>query len=126
MASSVIDQELDVYAPCAMGATLTDTSVAAITAEVICGAANNQLAHPAVEHDLGERGITWVPDYVANGGGIIQVAGERIGTPATDVRAQVEKIFDTVVEILDTARRNGILAGAAADAVAEARIAAAR
>ncbi|MFC9765460.1 Glu/Leu/Phe/Val dehydrogenase [Rhodococcus jostii] len=126
IASSVIGQELDVYAPCAMGATLTDESVAAITAQVICGAANNQLAHPAVEHDLGERGITWVPDYVANGGGLIQVAGERLGTSADDVRAQVEKIFATVVQILDVAKRDGILAGAAADAVAEARIAAAR
>ncbi|WP_422331557.1 Glu/Leu/Phe/Val family dehydrogenase [Rhodococcus sp. (in: high G+C Gram-positive bacteria)] len=126
VAPRVIDQDIDVYAPCAMGATLTDASVAAIRAKVICGAANNQLAHPAVEQALGDRGIIWVPDYVANGGGLIQVAGERVGTPAEVVRAQVERIFETVVEIFDIARRDGVLAGAAADSLAEARIAAAR
>ncbi|WP_072688259.1 Glu/Leu/Phe/Val family dehydrogenase [Rhodococcus marinonascens] len=126
IAPAVIDRAVDVYAPCAMGATLTGESVAAITAEVICGAANNQLADTAVEHDLADRGIIWVPDYVANGGGLIQVAGERLGTSTKDVRTQVEKIFATVVQILDVAKREGILAGAAADAVAETRLAAAR
>ncbi|AOW93094.1 valine dehydrogenase [Rhodococcus sp. WMMA185] len=126
IAPSVIDRVLDVYAPCALGATLTGESVSVIAADVICGAANNQLADTAVERAIGDRGIVWVPDYVANGGGLIQVAGERLGTSAEEVRAQVEKIFATVVRILDVAQREGVLAGAAADVLAEARLAAAR
>ncbi|MGC0363125.1 valine dehydrogenase (NAD+) [Rhodococcus sp. 27YEA15] len=120
---SVIDAELDVYAPCAMGATLSDVTARSITAEVVCGAANNQLTVPAVEQVLRDRGITWTPDYVANGGGLIQVAGELKGSSAAEVTAAVEKIFDTVAEIFTKAESDSILAGAAADAVAEARIA---
>ncbi|KJF19535.1 Valine dehydrogenase [Rhodococcus sp. AD45] len=120
---SAIDADLDVYAPCAMGATLSHATAEAITAAVICGAANNQLTEPEVESVLSERGITWVPDYVANGGGLIQVAGELKEHTAEQVRAQVEKIFDTVAEILAKAKAEAILAGDAADSVAEARIA---
>ncbi|MFD4367733.1 Glu/Leu/Phe/Val dehydrogenase [Rhodococcus sp. NPDC058521] len=123
---SIIDLDVDIYAPCAMGAILTGGAVVDIRAKLICGAANNQLAHPAVERQLADRGITWVPDYVANGGGIIQVAGERESAAMDQVRARVEKIFDTTVEVLDTAKREGMLAGAAADTVAEARISSSR
>lgn len=122
VASDILGQEIDVYAPCAMGATLTGSSVIRMNAELICGAANNQLAHPAVERTLADRGITWIPDYVANGGGIVQVAGERVAMPASDVQSRVEKIFDTAREVLATAKCDGILAGAAADTVAEGRL----
>ncbi|WP_069147285.1 Glu/Leu/Phe/Val family dehydrogenase [Rhodococcus erythropolis] len=120
---SIIDADLDVYAPCAMGATLTDTTARSIKAEVVCGAANNQLTVPEVENILRDRGITWTPDYVANGGGLIQVAGELKGNSAEEVKLKVEKIFDTVTEIFAKSKNDGILAGEAADAVAEVRIA---
>ena len=70
---------LDVYAPCALGDALTDEVVATLSARVVCGAANNQLAHPGVEKQLADRGILYAPDYVVNAGGLIQVADELHG-----------------------------------------------
>ncbi|MCZ9340640.1 NAD(P)-binding domain-containing protein, partial [Streptomyces sp. TRM76130] len=63
-------EELDVYAPCALGGALSDATVPVLTAEVVCGAANNQLSHPGVEKDLADRGILYAPDYVVNAGGV--------------------------------------------------------
>lgn len=57
---------LDIYAPCALGGALNDASVPVLTAGIVCGAANNQLAHPGVEKDLADRGILYAPDYVVN------------------------------------------------------------
>ena len=70
---------LDIYAPCALGGALNDATVPVLTAKVVCGAANNQLAHPGVEKDLADRGILYAPDYVVNAGGVIQVADELHG-----------------------------------------------
>lgn len=57
---------LDVYAPCALGGALNDDTVPVLTAKVVCGAANNQLAHPGVEKDLADRSVLYAPDYVVN------------------------------------------------------------
>lgn len=113
---------VDVYAPCAMGATLTAASAASLRATVVCGAANNQLLEPGVEELLIERGITWVPDYVANAGGLIQVAGERTRSESDLVRQQVATLFETVGLVLAVSRRDGVTAGAAADSTAERRL----
>lgn len=77
---TVFDQEMDVFAPCALGAVLNADSVARLTARLVCGAANNQLAEPATDALLAGRGITYLPDYVVNAGGIISVASEIHGT----------------------------------------------
>ena len=68
---------LDVYAPCALGASVTDELVPQLQAQVVCGAANNQLAHPGIEKALADRGVLYTPDYVANAGGL--VPGRRRG-----------------------------------------------
>ena len=68
---------LEIYAPCAMGGALTDDSVAALSARIVCGGANNQLAHAGLEKVLADRGILYAPDYLVNAGGVIQVADER-------------------------------------------------
>ncbi|NEE52465.1 valine dehydrogenase, partial [Streptomyces sp. SID8455] len=70
---------LDIYAPCALGGALNDETVPVLTAKVVCGAANNQLAHPGVEKDLADRSVLYAPDYVVNAGGVIQVADELHG-----------------------------------------------
>ncbi|MEV8068803.1 Glu/Leu/Phe/Val dehydrogenase dimerization domain-containing protein, partial [Streptomyces sp. NPDC085995] len=106
---------LDVYAPCALGGALNDDSVAALTAKVVCGAANNQLAHPGVEKDLADRGILYAPDYVVNAGGVIQVADELHGFDFERCRAKAAKIFDTTLAIFARAKEDGIPPAAAAD-----------
>lgn len=117
---------LDVYAPCALGGALNDDSVPVLTAKVVCGAANNQLAHPGVEKDLADRGILYAPDYVVNAGGVIQVADELHGFDFDRCKAKAAKIFDTTLGIFARAKEDGIPPAAAADRIAEQRMAEAR
>ncbi|MFF4950981.1 Leu/Phe/Val dehydrogenase [Streptomyces chattanoogensis] len=117
---------LDVYAPCALGGALDDDTVPVLTAKVVCGAANNQLAHPGVEKDLSDRGILYAPDYVVNAGGVIQVADELHGFDFDRCKAKAAKIFDTTLAIFTRAKADGIPPAAAADRLAEARMAEAR
>ena len=123
---SVIDAAVDVYAPCALGATLTPSSVAALRAPVVCGAANNQLLTHDVADLMHARGTLWVPDYVANAGGVVQVGGELYGQSHEEVEARIAAIGHTTEEILRTADDLGITTSAAADAIVEARLAARR
>ncbi|MFH9420511.1 Leu/Phe/Val dehydrogenase [Streptomyces sp. NPDC017529] len=117
---------LDVYAPCALGGALDDDTVPALTARVVCGAANNQLAHPGVEKDLADRGILYAPDYVVNAGGVIQVADELHGFDFDRCKKKAAKIFDTTLSIFARAKEDGIPPAAAADRLAEQRMADAR
>ncbi|MFI1533994.1 Leu/Phe/Val dehydrogenase [Streptomyces anandii] len=117
---------LDVYAPCALGGALNDDTVPVLTAKVVCGAANNQLAHPGVEKDIADRGILYAPDYVVNAGGVIQVADELHGFDFDRCKAKAAKIFDTTLAIFARAKDDGIPPAAAADRIAEQRMAEAR
>ncbi|WP_414168648.1 Leu/Phe/Val dehydrogenase [Streptoverticillium reticulum] len=125
-AEALVRTPLDVYAPCALGGALDDATVAALTATVVCGAANNQLAHPGVEKDLADRGILYAPDYVVNAGGVIQVADELHGFDFDRAKAKATTIFDTTLAIFDRAKADGIPPAAAADRLAEQRMAEAR
>lgn len=113
---------LDVYAPCALGGALDDATVRALTARAVCGAANNQLAHPGVEKDLADRGILYAPDYVVNSGGVIQVADELHGFDFARAKAKAAKIFDTTGSIFARAEADGVPPAAAADRIAEQRM----
>ncbi|MFI6289459.1 Leu/Phe/Val dehydrogenase [Streptomyces sp. NPDC051018] len=117
---------LDVYAPCALGGALNDDSVPRLTARIVCGAANNQLAHPGVEKDLADRQILYAPDYVVNAGGVIQVADELHGFDFDRCKAKAAKIYDTTLAIFARAKEDGIPPAAAADRIAEQRMAEAR
>lgn len=117
---------LDIYAPCALGGALDDDTVPVLTAKVVCGAANNQLAHPGVEKDLADRGILYAPDYVVNAGGVIQVADELHGFDFDRCKEKASKIFDTTLAIFARAKSDGIPPAAAADRIAEQRMAEAR
>ncbi|SDL23869.1 Leu/Phe/Val dehydrogenase [Streptomyces indicus] len=114
---------LDIYAPCALGGALNDDTVPVLTAKIVCGAANNQLAHPGVEKDLADRGILYAPDYVVNAGGVIQVADELHGFDFDRCKTKAAKIYDTTLAIFERAKADGIPPAAAADRIAEQRIA---
>lgn len=125
-ATLIRTEGLDIYAPCALGGALDDDTVPVLTASVVCGAANNQLAHPGVEKDLADRSILYAPDYVVNAGGVIQVADELHGFDFDRCRAKASKIFDTTLAIFARAKDDGIPPAAAADRIAEQRMAEAR
>ncbi|SDD82035.1 Glu/Leu/Phe/Val family dehydrogenase [Nocardioides lianchengensis] len=122
--AALVAEPLDVYAPCALGGALTDEVVAVLRARVVCGAANNQLAHPGVEKSLADRGIVYAPDYCVNAGGLIQVADEIDPSGFSFERAQqrASGIFETTRDVLALAVRDGVSPALAADRLAEARM----
>lgn len=120
--AELVASQLDVYAPCAMGAALTDEVVEALTATVVCGAANNQLAHPGVEKTLEERGIRYAPDYCVNAGGLIQVADELEGASFERAQQRAAGIFDTTLRVFEFAASDGVPPAIAADRLAERRM----
>jgi valine dehydrogenase (NAD+) len=120
---ALIAERIDVFAPCAMGGALTDEAVNALTARIVCGAANNQLAHPGVEKLLADRGILYAPDYVVNSGGVIQVADELAGYNCERAHAACGNIFDTTARVFRIADADGVPPSVAADRLAERRMA---
>ena len=124
---AIYDQECDVFAPCAMGATVNERIIPRLKARIICGAANNQLSGPGAGQLLLERGITYAPDYVVNAGGIINAFGDFTGSyDLDDVIAKIDAIGGTVGKILDNARTECRPSHEIADAMAEAILAAVR
>jgi valine dehydrogenase (NAD+) len=120
--------DLDVYAPCALGGSLNDDVMPLLRAAVVCGAANNQLAHPGIEKELADRGVLYTPDYVANAGGLIQVADEAVhfhagGFSFERAKAKATQIFDTTLEVFRLAGAEGVPPAVAADRLAERRMA---
>ncbi len=115
--------DVDVYAPCAMGATINNDTVYKIKAKVIAGAANNQLAdenvHGAI---LQERGILYAPDFLINAGGIINVYAELAHYDRTEIMRKTENIYNTTLEIFDFALANNITTHHAALTIAQNRI----
>ncbi|GAC1324625.1 MAG: Glu/Leu/Phe/Val dehydrogenase dimerization domain-containing protein [Mycobacteriales bacterium] len=116
-------QAVDVFAPCALGGALTDESVPELQAEVVCGAANNQLDHPGIEKLLAERGVLYAPDYLVNAGGLIAVADEIEGYSEPRARARAATIFETTQRVFALADAEGVPPAVAADRIAERRMA---
>jgi len=119
---ALVGQPMDVYAPCALGGALSDETVSVLQARIVCGAANNQLAHPGVEKVLEERGVLYAPDYVVNSGGLIQVADEIEGYSEPRARAKAAEIFDTTRRVFALAADEGVPPAVAADRLAERRM----
>jgi leucine dehydrogenase len=115
--------DVDIYAPCAMGATINNDTVYKIKAKVIAGAANNQLAdeniHGAI---LQERGILYAPDFLINAGGIINVYAELAHYDKAEITRRTENIYDTTLEIFDFAIANKMTTHTAALTIAQNRI----
>ncbi|WP_396445469.1 Leu/Phe/Val dehydrogenase [Actinomadura sp.] len=121
-ADALVRADLDVYAPCALGGSLNDETVPVLRAKVVCGAANNQLAHTGVEKSLADRGVLYAPDYVVNSGGVIQVADEIEGFNFDRAKARAAGIYDTTRKIFALAADDGVPPAVAADRLAERRM----
>lgn len=114
--------ECDIYAPCALGATINDETIPQLKAKVIAGSANNQLKdarHGDVIHELG---IVYAPDYVINAGGVINVADELYGYNHERAMKKVEQIYNSIEKVIEISKRDGIPTYLAADRMAEERI----
>ncbi|MDX6485553.1 MAG: leucine dehydrogenase, partial [Gaiellaceae bacterium] len=118
-----IATECDVYAPCALGATLSAESVPQLRCRIIAGSANNQLAEHKAAGLLRAAGILYAPDYVINAGGAIAINFLELNDRSQgDVDAALAKIGDTLREIYARADSEGITTAAAADALAASRL----
>ncbi|WP_050763427.1 Glu/Leu/Phe/Val dehydrogenase dimerization domain-containing protein [Roseibium sp. TrichSKD4] len=91
--------EVDIFAPCALGAGLNCDTIPQIKAKIVAGAANNQLKTPEDGTELHKRGILYAPDYVINAGGVISIALATPGSDDTDVRKKTIAIGDTLTQI---------------------------
>ena len=127
--STIHTSDIDIFAPCAMGASLNDKTIPEISAKIIGGAANNQLAEPRHDLMLKDLGILYAPDYAINSGGITSVGYEyfdRTGRnpysyplTRTHLNKHVEGIAETLEKVFAVSQSQNIGTGAAADQLAE-------
>ncbi|WP_216215947.1 Glu/Leu/Phe/Val family dehydrogenase [Amycolatopsis aidingensis] len=120
--NELIRSDIDIYAPCALGGALNDDTVEKLRARVVCGAANNQLAHAGVEKRLDDRGILFAPDYLVNSGGVVQVSDELHGFDFERARRKVTSVYDTTKKVFALAEAEGVPPATAADRLAERRM----
>jgi leucine dehydrogenase len=119
---AIYDVPADIYSPNALGATVNDETLKRLKVEIIAGGANNQLAEERHGDELERRGLLYAPDYVINGGGVINVYGELMGWDLERAKRKAAQIYDTLLSIFATARARKIPTYRAADQVAESRI----
>lgn len=121
----IYNQDVDVFSPCALGASIDDNSIAQLKAVIIAGCANNQLAENRHDQVLLEKGILYAPDYVINAGGIINVALEIYPEPycADSATKLVENIYHTLMNVFETAAQKNMPTGFVADEMAREIIA---
>jgi len=121
----IYSQDVDVFSPCALGASIDDNSIAQLKAVIIAGCANNQLAEARHDQILLDKGILYAPDYVINAGGIINVALEIYPEPycADSATALVENIYNTLMTVFETAASKNMPTGIIADEMAREIIA---
>jgi leucine dehydrogenase len=114
--------DAQIFAPCALGAVVNDETIGGFRCEIIAGAANNQLAEERHGKLLEDRGILYAPDYVINAGGLINVYGELNDWDAERAKRKAGEIYETMLQIFELAREQGIPTSEAADRLAERRI----
>lgn len=131
-ADAIFDVEADVFAPCALGGAISATTLPRLKVKVIAGGANNQLADAMIGQTVFDRGVLYAPDYVINGGGIINVAAEIRALEAGGafdgdwVSTKLDRLAQTLAEVIDQSIAEKRPANLVADEIARARIAAAR
>jgi len=123
-AASIIRAEADIFAPCALGGDITESYAANANVKIICGAANNQLSSERVAKMLHERGILYIPDYIANSGGLINVVDELNpkGYDRDRVQNKVAEVGKTVREIIEESKRQNVSTEIIAGEIARQRM----
>lgn len=119
----IYKQEVDIFAPCALGAIINDETIPQLKAKIIAGSANNQLAESKHGQILHEMGIVYAPDYVINAGGVINVADELYGYNRERAMKRVELIYGSLTKIFAISKDENIPTYLAANRLAEQRIA---
>lgn len=122
-AESIAGLDMDIYAPCALGATLNDDTIPQLKCQIVAGAANNQLAKEDVHGKmLVEKGIIYAPDFLINAGGLINCYSELEGYNRDRALQQAEGIYDTTMQVLRSAKETGRPTYGVANEMAEQRI----
>ncbi|MEO4052500.1 Glu/Leu/Phe/Val dehydrogenase [Solibacillus sp. CAU 1738] len=121
--NDIYKQNVDIFAPCALGAIINDDTIPQLKAKVIAGSANNQLQESRHGQILHEQGIVYAPDYVINAGGVINVADELYGYNHDRAMKRVETIYDSISKILTISKEQDVPTYLAANKLAEDRIA---
>jgi leucine dehydrogenase len=122
-AEIIYDLDVDIYAPCALGATINDETIDRMKCSIIAGAANNQLSDEEAHGEmLLKKGILYAPDFLINAGGLINVSSELNGYNRQRAMRATEKIYDVTLEIFATAKQQNITTQKAAMRIAEKRI----
>jgi leucine dehydrogenase len=121
--NDIYSEDMDIYAPCALGATINDDTIYKLKAKIVAGAANNQLAEENKHGKiLQDRGIVYAPDFLINAGGIINVYAELENYDRQEIMRKTENIYNTTLEILGNAKVNDITTHSAALNIAKERI----
>jgi leucine dehydrogenase len=118
----IIEVECDIFAPCALGGVIDADSVNRLNCRAVVGSANNQLATQEQAQQLTDHDIVYVPDFVANAGGIINIAHEVSGYDWSRAAAAIDRIHENTAQVLGTAARRGVNPNVAALEVARERI----
>ena len=121
--NNLYGEQMDIYAPCALGATLNAENIKVMKAKVVAGSANNQLANEKQDGEiLREKGIIYAPDFLINAGGLINVYGEIKNYDRSETMKKTENIYNTTLEILKKAEAENITSFQAAFNIARTRI----
>lgn len=118
---AIFGLDVDVFAPCAMGAAVNQQSIPQLKAKVIAGAANNQLAEESLGEVLRDKGILYAPDYVINAGGVIDIYHQRMLSTAQAMRSHIERIGDNLEQIFVRSDAEGVATNIVANHMAEER-----
>ena len=109
----------DVFAPCALGGVINDQTIPELKVQIVAGAANNQLLEERHGEMLRDRDILYVPDYLANAGGVLNGCTELLGWEEAEAARRIDEIYDTTLAIFENAKAKGITTNKAADLLAE-------
>jgi leucine dehydrogenase len=118
----IYSQDVDIFSPCALGATVNETTISQLKATIIAGSANNQLFNDACGILLQKKKILYAPDYVINAGGVLWTAQELVETTPDATMKKIENIYDRLMQIFERSQKTGELTKIIADKMAWEKI----